>query len=1156
MIQMAGMIGVALFFLVGSVLILTNHIKAGLWVGGLALPFLVLALVDWVALAAWVRKKLTPAPKPAALPQPAPVKLKGEPAVPAAPPALPVPALLWPEPKTLSISVWWPLGLGVALFMGGALYSMALGHLLGGLGISVAGLLVVFISLKAGASLDIWLPQSTPKLAANLLGGCLGQVLGVWLDAHDHPYRGFSVTVLASVWMVYTLWKHLEEPLRERFGQKAEDLLEPMKNEADFSAQAWMLKGLLILIFFFGLFLWKHLSDFNLGLLCLVGGVLALVAALPLIPSSWHLSHGEPGPLRKGAALAAFALGLILAYRGQVQVQTGVLETGTWLFLVAGGLLLWAMPGEDPRPENPKGIQAKEFIPFLLVAAITFAIRFYRLDLYPYGVEGDEGGHALNCLATLRGQTANIFVNNGLQLFWYHSNTLAFNLFGINPGTIRFSVAFHGALSVLTLYFLLRLLFNWRVALATAFLMSVGIWNLHFSRFGHMNITQVFAQSVALYYMLRGLMTGRLLPFILAGFALSLAAQGHVSSRLLPVGVALFGVYLLITQPQVWKRNFPGILAFMICSWVMVSVVLVGYSRQPAQAFNRVKEVSIANTDNTSSPRDMGQGLLQNFKLNMYMFNHEGDARTRDNILAPAPLLDFWTGIFWALGFIFAVYYWRRPYYGMVLILFYTIALNSILSVEAPQSLRTSGNISIIFMMVAPVLARADLFLRKLLKGAGLVLATLGLIAIALLAGRANLKAYWQAVRHDVSFDVLPTTIGMEAGHLGPGYKVDFLSEGFSAGHDPCRLFSQPLRGAPTAIRSHAEVAECLPAREDLDHSIYYAFSDRYLQALEIPKAFYPGGRERDLLNKLEPTSLLFKAWDVPQAEVIASHQLKATYYPQARLQGSPMAVTMDAVVAGLGTTPTGAASGVWEGTLINYLFNRSTFTLPAGCQARLYLDGTLVSSTAGKKTVMLAAGLHGFRLEWFSGTAPWSVGWRRQEVFGVLPYFKTDGTVDTVVYPTDLGRWQEPMGLLAKVYAGQEWQGPPVEKVDPGIVGYWLDNPLKANSTVWSGWVRVRQAGEYSFRFATTGDNFALVEVDGKPVSIMGSSPLVKPPARMLGSIRLQPGLHPIRIRFSTPGRMQMAFEWRAQDLKGAELWGWELVPPQALKPEAALGL
>jgi len=359
----------------------------------------------------------------------------------------------------------------------------------------------------------------------------------------------------------------------------------------------------------------------------------------------------------------------------------------------------------------------------------------------------------------------------------------------------------------------------------------------------------------------------------------------------------------------------------------------VGYSRQPAQAFNRVKEVSIANTDNTSSPRDMGQGLLNNFKLNMYMFNHEGDSRTRDNILAPAPLLDFWTGILWALGFIFAVYYWRRPYYGMALILFYTIALNSLLSVEAPQSLRTSGNISIIFLVVAPVLARADLFLRKMLKGAGLALATLGLIAIALLAGRANLKAYWQAVRHDVSFDVLPTTIGMEAGHLGAGYKVDFLSEGFSAGHDPCRLFSQPLRGAPTQIRSHAELAECLPAREDLDHSIYYAFSDRYIAGLEIPKAFYPAGQERDLLNKLEPTSLLFKAWDVPKAEIIASHLLKATYYPQERLQGSPMPVTMDAVVAGLGTTPTGAASGVWEGTLINYLYNRSTFTLPAGCK-------------------------------------------------------------------------------------------------------------------------------------------------------------------------------------------------------------------------------
>jgi hypothetical protein len=1160
MMQTVGVVGVCLFFLIGSGLILSDKVQLGLIAGAFSIPFLLLAIVDWKALLAGI-KNLMPKPKPVSSLSPASGAdisrvVLPEKAISVNAPLEPVrPFLTWGVPKSFKISTLWILSLGIAVFLAGSGLSFFADKMLAGMGVSAAGLTIVMLALKAGREFELWMPVTTPRLVANLALGSAMMVWSFWLSVKYHPYWGFLITVLASVVMVYTLWKHLEGPVVEKFGKRTEDLLRPLQDGNKFSPQAWLVKGILLLVFMFSLFMWNKLPDYNLGLLCMVGGVLALVGAMPLIPNEWHLTAGEPGKFRRTVALLLFMFACWLAYKGQGSIQSGVLSQGSWLILAAAAILMWVMPSEDPKPENPKGITIREFLPFLLVAGTAFLLRFYRLDLFPYGVEGDEGGHALNCLQTMRFQTENIFVNGGLQLFWYHSNNLAFHLLGITPGTIRFTVAFHGALSVLTLYFLLRLLFNWRVALATAVLMSVGTWNLHYSRFGHLNITQVFAQSVALYYLLRGLMTGSLVPFILAGFSLSIAAQGHVSSRLLPVGVALFGVYLLFTQTQVWKRNLAGIFIFMICSYVMVSGVLVQYSRNPATAFNRVQEVSITNTDNSSSPRDMGQGLLQNFKLNMYMFNHMGDARTRDNILAPRPMLDFWSGILWAIGFLFAVYHWRRSYYGLALILFYTIALNSILSVEAPQSLRTTGNISIIYLFMAPVLARADEFLKKVLKGSGSFLATVCLIAFVFMAARTSLNDYWKAVRHQVSFDLLPTTIGLEAGRLGAGYKVAFMSEGYAAGHDPVRLFSQPVYGPVTQTRSHAEPAECIPSRETVEHGLYYAFSDRYLPGIAIPRDFYPGGKERELRNLLEPTSMLFRAWDVPKNQVADSHLLQAKYFSKSNFSGKMITETADAVVGGLGVVPLGSASAVWEGTLINFLYNKTTFTLPQGSDSKIYIDNALVATKQGGKPLNLAAGLHALKIEWIAGKAPVQILWKREGISGLLPYFKQDHSVNAQLTHLDLGRWKSPMGLLAHTYGGQAWQGNPVLKVDPAIIGYWLDNPLRANSTQWDGWVQIEEKANYSFRMNTSADNFAIVEIDKKPVYVTGtSSSGMKAPANIKTIVELKPGLHQVRILFATPGRMTLSFEWKTLDDKGQTLHEWDMVPPHALKPAVEL--
>jgi len=162
----------------------------------------------------------------------------------------------------------------------------------------------------------------------------------------------------------------------------------------------------------------------------------------------------------------------------------------------------------------------------------------YRLEEMPYGVWYDAGEAALEAIKILKGQPftpLGVYSPNNPSLFFYLL-ALAFKLFGVNLLTMRLLVAAIGTLTVMAFYFLIRLIFGQRTALIAASLLAVSSWHVNFSRFGMGYSTLVPLFEVAtLYYLLKGLRSGRRMDFALGGLMLGLGLYSHTSFRLFPL---------------------------------------------------------------------------------------------------------------------------------------------------------------------------------------------------------------------------------------------------------------------------------------------------------------------------------------------------------------------------------------------------------------------------------------------------------------------------------------------------------------------------------------------------------------------------------------------------------------------------------------------
>lgn len=207
----------------------------------------------------------------------------------------------------------------------------------------------------------------------------------------------------------------------------------------------------------------------------------------------------------------------------------------------------------------------------ILIFALAFFLRFYKLGDIPNGLYQDEtaiGYNAYSLLETGRDEHGRYlplyfesFGDWKLPIYIYLT-VISVKLFGLTEFAVRFPSALFGTLTVPLLYVFIKELFKKRrVAVLTSLLLAINPWHLHYSR-------ATFEVTIALFLFILGglLIFHKKLLFGTVSFILVLYSY-NLTRLLAPLLYGLFIIY--------YRKRLIGVEKKNIILTVIISLILL-----------------------------------------------------------------------------------------------------------------------------------------------------------------------------------------------------------------------------------------------------------------------------------------------------------------------------------------------------------------------------------------------------------------------------------------------------------------------------------------------------------------------------------------------------------------------------------------------------
>lgn len=223
----------------------------------------------------------------------------------------------------------------------------------------------------------------------------------------------------------------------------------------------------------------------------------------------------------------------------------------------------------------------------ILIVALAFFLRLYKITEYPAGLNADEaaiGYNAYSLLQTGKDEFGhpwpiNFQSFNDYKPGFYFYLVLPFvKIFGLNELAVRLPSAILGTLTVLFLYLLVNELFDsYLLSLISSFLLSVSPWHLHFSRGGWETNTATFFMITGVYLILISLKKPKYFSLSALSFLLSMFTyhSARVISPLLILGLALIFWRKIFT-----KKNFEPLMLAIGISLIPFLILLISMRGQ------------------------------------------------------------------------------------------------------------------------------------------------------------------------------------------------------------------------------------------------------------------------------------------------------------------------------------------------------------------------------------------------------------------------------------------------------------------------------------------------------------------------------------------------------------------------------------------------
>ncbi len=350
-------------------------------------------------------------------------------------------------------------------------------------------------------------------------------------------------------------------------------------------------------------------------------------------------------------------------------------------------------------------MQRTHYAILLVILLTAFAYRVIGITtISPPGLEHDEVANWLIDRAILEGQHAVYFSEAyGHEAGFHYVQAALVGLLGDHAFALRLPAAFAGLLLVAINYALTRRLFGRQVALLAAALLAVLFWPVFYSRLGLRAITLPVVAGLAAIFWWQAWQARRpkqtILLFVLAGFFAGLSTYTYMASRALPIFFAFFGVYLVFVHTQTFKQKWRGIALFGLVYLLVAAPLFVYLQTNPGSEF-RISEIDAPLRALFAG--DLMPVLSNSIKI-AGMFGFAGDPLWRQNV-AGMPVFNWLTAVLFYTGILLSLWRWKDARYAFLLLWLGSSAIPSIVTVDAPSSIRMINGLVVVTIFPALVI--------------------------------------------------------------------------------------------------------------------------------------------------------------------------------------------------------------------------------------------------------------------------------------------------------------------------------------------------------------------------------------------------------------------------------------------------------------------
>lgn len=332
-------------------------------------------------------------------------------------------------------------------------------------------------------------------------------------------------------------------------------------------------------------------------------------------------------------------------------------------------------------------------VAILLVAA---GFRFYALADLPLGLDQDEIINAIAVRGILAGQRP-IFITAGWgrEPVYVYAVAGVVSLFGDMTFAMRLTTAMFSMLFLAVAYITARRLSNRTVALMALGWLAVGFWPLMTARAGERNIMLALFTTLTLYLFYRALFGGQhTREFALAGLSLGVTLWTYQTSRVIPLVLLSFAIYLALFQRKMLRVRWKGVLLCFVLAGLIASPLFVYLATHPGIEVGDFK---------TQSLRALQQGdwrpIISASLGTLGMFTVRGEAYWLHNIPG-RPILDVISSALLYVGLAVTIWRRRRPEHALIL-LWLAIGLAPAMITDPPSHHRAASVMAAIYLLPA-----------------------------------------------------------------------------------------------------------------------------------------------------------------------------------------------------------------------------------------------------------------------------------------------------------------------------------------------------------------------------------------------------------------------------------------------------------------------